>query len=122
MATGDRIITSNGDFGRVLMIKPDGFSEGDPLEALEGCQPVTTEHWQCDYYSDQMFQTELEHGSFSDFAVPAVLKGVVDPIAKLSLCAAFYVRARVLPSPQNSAAAIGACAAAVVPPDSNSQI
>jgi len=116
--TGDQIVTSNGDFGRILMIKPDGFSEGDSLEALEGCQPITTEHWQCDYYSDQLFQAELEHGSFSDYALPALRKGVADPFGKLSLCAAFYLRARLTPSTQASAAAVGACSAAVVPPSS----
>lgn len=102
------------------MVEPDGFSEGDPLEALEGCQPITTEHWQCDYYSDQMFQTELEHGTLLDYALPAVLNGVVDPAGKLAVCGLFYLRARVTPTPQAIAAAIGACAAAVVPPDSSS--
>ncbi len=116
--TGDRIVTKNGDFGRILMIKPDGSSDGDPLEALEGCQPITSEHWQCDYYSDQMFQTVLEHGSFFDYALPALRKGVLDPVGKLSVCAGFFLRARLTPSPQASAAAIGACTATVVPPKS----
>ncbi|WP_419554156.1 hypothetical protein [Candidatus Poriferisodalis sp.] len=118
--TGDRIVTSNGDFGRILMIKPDGFSEGDPLEALEGCQPITAEHWQCDYYSDQLFQTELEYGSLldPDYVVPALRRGVLDPAGRLSLCGAFYLRARLTPSPQATAAAVGVCTAAVVPPSS----
>lgn len=116
--TGDRIVNSLGhDLGRILMIKPDGWTEGDPLEALEGCQPVTAEHWQCDYYSDQMFHAELEHDAWS-YVMPALRKGVLDPAGKLGLCGAFYLRARLTPSPQASAAAIGVCSAAVVPPNS----
>ncbi len=118
MSKGTNSLMKNGDFGRILMIKPDGSSDGDPLDALEGCQPITSEHWQCDYYSDQMFQTVLEHGSFSDYALPALRKGVLDPVGKLSVCAGFFLRARLTPSPQASAAAIGACTAAVVPPKS----
>ncbi len=119
-ATGDRFINGDRvDLGRILMIEPDGYSVGDPLEGLEGCQPITTEHWRCDYHSDQHWQADWEnHTTFSDYAIPALSQGVLDPTGKLAVCALAYVRWRAIRIPQFGAVAVGACSAAVVPPGS----
>ncbi len=91
---------------------PQGHAPGS------GCHEYPLRDRQCGPYSDQLFQAELEHGSFSDYALPALRKGVADPFGKLSLCAASCLRARLTPSTQASAAAVDACSAAVVPPSS----
>ena len=87
-------------------------------EVLERCQSVSSDYWQCDYRAEGVWQQVASAGTTSNYILPALTLGVVEPL----LCAVALVVLRVaavsvVPDPRAFTFVVNACVALLVEED-----
>ena len=77
--------------------------EGDA--ALEGCQSVSSDYWQCDHVSDLIWFQRTASATLTNYILPALTQGVLRPLN----CGLALVRLWVSRDPAVFTAVVNAC-------------